>query len=135
MRCLIAVFAATVLLGVAAGSMAEQPKSVTAARPSVVKTFPQSGETRVSPATREIRVTFSKDMRDKCWSWCTADEGVFPEMVGQPRYLADKRTCILKVKLKPKTTYAIWLNTHKFNNFKDIDGRPAVPYLLVFETK
>ena len=135
MRCLIAIFAVAGVLGVAAHLMAEQPKSVAAARPSVVKTVPQCGETEVITTTKEIRVTFSKDMKDKCWSWCTADEGQFPKMVGQPKYLADKRTCVLTVKLKPKTTYAIWLNTHKFINFKDTDGRPAVPYLLVFETK
>jgi len=28
----------------------------------------------------------------------------------------------------------IWLNSEKFDNFKDADGRPAVPYLLVFKT-
>ena len=135
MRGLIAILAVAGILGVTASSTAEQPKSVTAARPSVVKTVPRCGETEVSPATREIRVTFSKDMRDKCWSWCTADEGQFPEMIGQPRYLSDKRTCLLTVKLKPKTTYAIWLNTNRFVNFKDEEGRPAVPYLLVFETE
>ena len=29
----------------------------------------------------------------------------------------------------------IWLNSLKFGNFKDADGKSAVPYLLVFETK
>jgi hypothetical protein len=135
MRFLIATLAVAVMLIASFRSMAEEPKSVVTAQPSVVKTVPQCGETEISAKTKEIRVTFSKDMKDKCWSWCTADEGQFPEMVGQPKYLADKRTCVLTVKLKPKTTYAIWLNTQRFINFKDTGGRPAIPYLLVFETK
>lgn len=135
MRCLIATLAVVVVLNAGTRSMAEELRSIAMAPPSVVKTVPQCGETEASAETKEIRVTFSKDMKDKCWSWCTADEGQFPEMVGQPKYLADKRTCVLSVKLKPKTTYAIWVNTQRFINFKDTGGRPAIPYLLVFETK
>jgi RNA polymerase sigma-70 factor (ECF subfamily) len=41
----------------------------------------------------------------------------------------------LPVKLEPGKTYVIWLNSQKFGNFKDTDGKSAVPYLLVFETK
>ena len=41
----------------------------------------------------------------------------------------------MKVKLEPGRTYAIWVNSEKFGNFKDADGRSAVPYLLVFQTK
>jgi hypothetical protein len=41
----------------------------------------------------------------------------------------------LPVKLEPGKTYAIWVNSDKFTNFKDTDGRSAVPYLLVFKTK
>jgi RNA polymerase sigma-70 factor (ECF subfamily) len=56
-------------------------------------------------------------------------------MSGKPKYLSDKRTCVLPVKLEPGKTYAIWVNSEKFDNFKDAEGRPAVPYLLVFKTK
>ena len=49
-------------------------------------------------------------------------------------YEKDKRTCVLKVTLESGKTYAIWVNSEKFTNFKDADGRPAVPYLLVFQT-
>ena len=56
-------------------------------------------------------------------------------MDGKPKYLADKRTCVLPVKLEPGKTYAIWVNAEKFLNFKDPDDRSAVPYLLVFKTK
>jgi RNA polymerase sigma-70 factor (ECF subfamily) len=42
---------------------------------------------------------------------------------------------VLPVKLEPGKTYAVWVNSEKFGNFKDADGRSAVPYLLVFKTK
>jgi len=37
--------------------------------------------------------------------------------------------------LEPGRTYAFWLNSENFKNFKDAEGRPSVPYLLIFETK
>lgn len=135
MRWPIVILAASMAASIVLIAGSEERKSVATARPSVVETVPQCGDTQVGPQTREISVTYSKEMMDKSWSWCTADEGEFPEIVGQPKYLVDKKTCVVEVKLKPQTTYAIWLNSDKFYNFKDEDGRPAVPYLLVFETK
>lgn len=103
--------------------------------PVVVKTVPEAGVADVDPATNEVRITFSKEMRDGTWSWSTASKDSFPEMAGKPRYLEDKKTCVLPVKLQPGKTYAIWVNSEKFHNFKDANGRSAVPYLLVFKTK
>jgi len=103
--------------------------------PVVVETVPAAGDMAVDPSITEIRVTFSKAMTDGSWSWSTASEGSFPQMIGKPRYLADRRTCVLQVKLEPGKTYATWLNSQKFGNFKDTDGRSAVPYLLIFETR
>jgi RNA polymerase sigma-70 factor (ECF subfamily) len=39
------------------------------------------------------------------------------------------------VALEAKRTYVIWFNTEKFSGFMDTDGKSAVPYLLVFQTK
>ena len=104
--------------------------------PVVVKTVPEAGSGEVDPKLTEIKVTFSKDMQDGSWSWSTKfSKESFPKVDGKPKYLADKRTCVLPVKLEPGKTYAIWVNTEKFVNFKDSDGRSAVPYLLVFKTK
>ena len=103
--------------------------------PVVVKTVPEAGVTDVDPNLAEIKVVFSKDMRNSGWSWSTFSQESFPKLDGKPHYLADKRTCVLPVKLEPGKTYAIWLNSAKFHNFKDTDGRSAVPYLLVFRTK
>jgi RNA polymerase sigma-70 factor (ECF subfamily) len=103
--------------------------------PVVVKTAPEAGASDVDPKITEIKVTFSKDMQDESWSWATLSEESFPKIDGKPKYLADKRTCVLPVKLEPGKTYALWVNTEKFDNFKDANGQAAVPYLLVFKTK
>ena len=103
--------------------------------PVVVKTVPESGAKNVAPGIVEIKVTFSKEMTDNSWSWSTAWQGSTPEAVGKPKYDADRKTCVMKVKLEPNKTYAYWLNSENFKNFKDQQKHPAVPYLLVFQTK
>lgn len=108
--------------------------SLESAPPVVVRTVPVAGATDTDPALAEIRVTYSKAMRDGSWSWSTWGEENYPETTGKPRYLGDARTCVLPVKLKPNKFYAIWLNSDKFKNFRDANGRPAVPYLLTFRT-
>jgi RNA polymerase sigma-70 factor (ECF subfamily) len=102
----------------------------------VVRTVPQAGDTRVdAEKVTEIRVIFSKDMMDKSWSWSQLSDETFPKVAGEVRYEKDRRTCVLPVKLQPGKTYALWLNSENFGNFKDASGQSAVPYLLVFETK
>src|SRR6266436_6957362 len=108
--------------------------TVETAPPVIVKTLPQAGAADVDAKTTEIQVTFSKDMMDQSWSWSQLSDETFPKFTGKPKYQKDKRTCVVSVKLEPGKTYAIWLNSEKFDNFKDADGRPAVPYLLVFKT-
>lgn len=102
--------------------------------PVVVKTVPEPGATNVPPGEFEVKVTFSREMRDRCWSWCTVWDDSNPEGLGRPRYDDSHRTCSLKVKLEPGKTYGYWLNSGRFTNFKDTEGRAAVPYLLVFST-
>jgi multisubunit Na+/H+ antiporter MnhB subunit len=103
--------------------------------PVVVETFPVSGARDVMPGITEIRARFSKPMADGSWSWSTAWQDSTPESVGPPHYLADQRTCVMTVRLEPGQTYAWWLNSEKFKNFTDQAGRPAVPYLLIFQTR
>jgi len=102
--------------------------------PVVVKTVPQAGSKNVAPGEMEIKVTFSKEMRNGSWSWSTAWKDSTPEIIGKPHYEADKKTCVVKVKLEPDKTYGYWLNSQKFVNFKDAQGHSAVPYLLAFAT-
>ena len=113
----------------------ENKASLQTAPPVVIRTVPQSGAAGIDPSLKEIRVTYSKGMKNGSWSWSTWGEENFPKIDGKPRYEADKRTCVLPVKLEPNKFYAIWLNSQNFGNFQDASGRPAVPYLLVFKTK
>lgn len=109
--------------------------SVDKAPPVVVKTVPAAGTADVDPKTKELRVTFSKEMTDKSWSWATDDRyGLHLLPAGDIAFDKDKKTCVMPVKLEPGKTYAVWINSDKFQNFADTGGRPAVPYLLVFTT-
>ena len=105
------------------------------ARPVVIKCAPESGSATVDPGLTEIRVTFSKDMQPGAWSFAMIDKESYPGSSEPPRYLDDKRTCVLPVKLQPGKTYAVWINSEKLQNFKDTKGLVAVPYLLVFKTR
>ncbi len=110
--------------------------SVKTMPPVVIKTLPQSGDTSVDPSVTEIRVTFSKEMMtNNQWSWVKISDDTFPEIAGNIHYLNDKKTCVLPVKLKPGKTYVIWINSGKYNYFKDTNTYSAIPYLIVFETK
>jgi len=111
-----------------------QAQTIESMPPVVVKTVPESGNENVAPGVTEIKVTFSKPMTDGSWSWSTAWKDSTPESTDKPRYEADGKTCVMKVKLEPGKTYAYWLNSQNFHNFRDQQGHPAVPYLLVFHT-
>ena len=135
MRESVAFALATFLTAAAGFAQQAEEVSVKSMPPVVVKTVPESGSTTVDPKLAEISVTFSKDMADESWAWCQISKETYPTSIGKPQYQQDKRTCVLPVMLEPGKTYVIWLNLGKFQGFRDTDGHPAVPYLLVFETK
>ncbi len=114
---------------------AELTAKLATAPPTVIETLPKTGAADVDPDLKEIRVTFSKPMLDRSWSWSQASGETFPETTGEPRYLDDGKTCVLPVKLARGRAYEIWLNSEKFHNFKDREGRPAVPHHLHFQTR
>ena len=132
--------AATALSLLAIAASAEGPEAAsgeitpTALPPVVVKTVPEAGSMQVPPGEFEIKVTFSKEMTDHSWSWCTVWDNSTPEGTGAPNYDDERKTCSLKVKLEPGKTYGYWLNSGKFQNFRDQQGHSAVPYLLAFST-
>ena len=135
-RCFGMSLLLTILVVAVVGAQDRTEITVKTMPPSVVKTVPQAGDTKVDPSLKEITVTFSKEMMTKAmWSWCSQSPETFPEIdKSKIRYLKDKRTCVLPVKLKPGKTYIIWINTQEFNHFKDVENNSAVPYLLVFQT-
>ncbi len=103
--------------------------------PVVINIEPKVGAKDVDPGLREIRVTFSKKMRDKSWSWTEGNVYSVPKLDGKVHYEYDQRTCVMPVKLEPGKTYVLGINSERFRNFKDIGGHSALPYLLIFHTK
>lgn len=100
--------------------------------PVVIETFPASGSAEVDPGITELRATFSKPVFGA--AWCRVDNYSVPETTGSPRYV-DERTCVLPVRLQPSRVYALWLNTEGQLAFRDRENRPAMPYLLIFQTR
>ena len=124
----------SLLVGTATFALADEV-TLEMARPVVIKCVPESGSADVDPGLAEIRVTFSKEMRPAAWSWAMINRESYPGTSEAPKYLEDKRTCVLPVKLQAGKTYAVWINSDKLQNFKDSKGMVAVPYLLVFKTR
>ena len=102
--------------------------------PTVVRTTPANFADNVPPTSRTISVTFNQQMMDESWSWMQFDKETFPEMVGKSHYDREKRTCALRVKLKPATAYLIGINSGTAKNFKSTTGETAKAYALVFAT-
>lgn len=89
----------------------------------------------MDPNLKEIKVTFSKDMKtNRMWAVCQISKETFPETAGDIHY-SDNRTCVMPVKLEPNKTYVLWFNRAQFNSFRDKQNNPSVPYQLVFQTK
>ena len=119
-------------------TQAQQTIAVATMPPVVIETVPRSGAVDVDPGLRKIRVTFSKDMMtENMWSWVIHTKETFPEIAGDVGYLGDGRTAFATVRLEPGRTYAIWFNSpnYRHNAFRDLQNNPAVPYLLVFQTR
>ena len=103
--------------------------------PRVVSTFPQNGSLDVDPSIKEISVTFNEEMIDGNWSWVYEDKSTFPQMVGQAYYTDNNTKNILPVKLEPNKEYVIWINSSDYQNFKNKNSIPAVPFRFTFKTK
>jgi hypothetical protein len=103
--------------------------------PRVVSTIPQNESRDVDPSISEISVKFNEEMMDQSWSWAYEDRSMFPSMVGQAYYVENNTRNILPVKLEPNKEYVIWINTDDYQNFRDTNGNPAVPFRFFFKTR
>ncbi len=116
---------------------ATKKKDKTRARtayPQIVRTAPAVGASGVDPATKEIRITFDRDM-SKGMSW-TGGGPEFPpiDKSARPRWI-DERTCVLPVKLKKGKYYRLGVNSMSYRNFKDSKGAATPPSAIYFTTK
>ena len=100
--------------------------------PKVVQTDPPNGSTNVSPSVQQITVTFDKPMGGG-FSW-TGGGDSYPETTGPPQWNEDKTVCTIPVKLKPKWTYRLGLNSKHAVNFQSAYGIPLEPVAYTITT-
>ncbi len=102
--------------------------------PEVTATFPVNGATGVDPATNAITVTFDRPMNRNSYAFCTKGIATFPETTSKPFYNVDGTIVVLPVKLKPDTTYDIYLNLEKLLGFFSAEGGLLKDYHYTFTT-
>ena len=127
-RALFALAFILVMFGIACAQEGAKP-------PRVVSTFPENGSQDVDPSIKEISVIFNEEMMDGNWSWVYEDKDSFPQIIGQAYYTDNNTKNILPVKLEPDKEYVIWINSVEYQNFKNKNGTPAVPFRFTFKTK
>src|SRR5262245_37053529 len=110
------------LLNLAAVNVRAQ--SIDTMPPVVVKTVPEAGSKSVPAGDTEIQITFSKEMGTGGYSFVGPVLGPEFNSTEHPTFSADKKTLTWKVKLEPGKSYAYWLNSSKFQNFRDKAGHP-----------
>lgn len=102
--------------------------------PVVIRSLPGCGAELVDPDVQEISVTFDHALAEGGWSWARVAGGVLPEITGAPHFLADRRTWVLPVRVRPGTAYALGLNYGKETRFHDDHAATALPWILRFTT-
>ena len=112
----------------------DAPESADA--PTVIRTIPSNGESGVDSQLAVLSVTFSEAMGEG-WSWVTETGHAAPEVRGLAFYV-DEVTNVLPVRLAPRTSYAIWVNSpdhEELRKFANPDGVSARAYRIQFETR
>ena len=104
--------------------------------PRIVSLTPANGSIGVDPAIKAITVTFDRPMMDRAWSLVRTDAGSYPEVTGMPQYGPARKVLTIPVRLKPATTYHLYLNSEQFSGFKSAEGIPlcALGKLCEFST-
>ncbi len=114
----------------AAGDAAAKVKSP----PQVTSTTPPIGATGVNTTTKELIVSFDRDMDTSGMSW-TGGPPYFPpvDKARQARWI-DARNCALPVVLEASKFYRVGINSTSYQNFRDVDGIPTPPIVICFAT-
>lgn len=109
------------------------PKAWPVGPPRVAKATPDRGDEDVDPSTRELRVTFDRDM-DQGGMSVVGGGPTFPgDPSARPRW-TDSRTIVIPLKLEPGRSYQLSINSSRFRNFRDAQGESVTPYPIHFKT-
>jgi hypothetical protein len=132
----LSILAALIIItGCKPKAAAPIPSPVQKEPPKIVSTAPANQSSEVDPSIDEITVTFDHDMEEGM-SW-TGGPPDFPASSegSKAHWLEDKRTCVLPVKLEPGRHYRVGINSPNHQNFRSLEGLPAVSSEIVFDTK
>jgi Big-like domain-containing protein len=125
------------LLLCACGAAPEQIAPESEQAPRVVETVPADGEIDVDAEIEQITATFSQSMQTEGWSWVTEAGRRAPVVTGFPYYI-DDTTTVLPVRLEPKTSYVLWVNSPddaELRKFASSDGVSAPAHRIRFTTR
>jgi bla regulator protein BlaR1 len=130
------MLAALAMLALTDAQTRETPASSGAGSvsPKITSTSPAVGATDVNPATKEITVTFDRDM-EKGFSWTGGGPDFPPGIEGKKAYWRNRRTCVLPVKLEEGHYYRVGINSTSYNNFRGVNGNSAAPSAIYFTTR
>lgn len=110
-----------------AGAAEEQK---TAEAPKLVSSEPADGAKDVKLDIGVIRLSFDRNMKENSWTLWKSDKGEFPALEvenKEPSQWQNPQTLELKIrKLKPKTTYAIQLNSETKQGFRSAEDDVAL---------
>jgi beta-lactamase regulating signal transducer with metallopeptidase domain len=109
-------------------------KAPSGSPPSIVSTTPARGATDVDPGTKEITVTFDRDMGGGM-SWTGGGPDFPPIPEDQKPQWRDKRTCVMPVKLQAGHYYRVGINSTSYRNFRSAAGVPALTSAIYFTTR
>ncbi|MCL2349422.1 MAG: M56 family metallopeptidase [Planctomycetaceae bacterium] len=110
---------------------AVDPKRV----PKIVNIFPKNKAKNVDPNITQVYVTFDIPMTEgMAWAQRSDRTAIDSEEGQRAFWTADKRTCVLPVKLTPEKTYEVLMNFKPFLGFYSEGGVPAKELFYTFAT-
>jgi hypothetical protein len=99
--------------------------------PKLASSFPANGST-VPAGVLVLKIVFNQAMTADGWSYQKAADAAFPDCLGRPRMLADKRTFVLLCTVAPGTAYGIEINAA--TGFQNANGLSAQSGAVHFTT-
>jgi len=138
MRKRLILAASTLLLTAGVAMAAEAPPTTVAGlvisggpQPKIYLSYPAEGAA-IPSGLLVLKLIFDQPMTPDAWSYQKTADAAFPDCLGRPRMLADKRSFVLLCTVAPNQSYAVQVN--QGGAFKNTDGRSAAPTVLHFTT-
>jgi hypothetical protein len=133
--CLLIALCAPACGGPGETSAEVQARLAAAQRPRVVAVDPPLGARDVDPRRTSLSVTFDRPMDPVGWAWVTEDPATAPELGEAVTWSVDGRTCTVDTVLAPNRHYVLWINSERFDYFKDVSDVSAAPFRWDFSTR